>query len=83
MNTQENENLQRAGVLVVLLVSVIKIAVLPSGIEGSVYLLSVAAFSGVMAALVFIGNSAKQIKSIAEQMSDDYQTDAKSLSQAE
>ena len=76
MKKQNNENSRRILVLGVLLFSVITLTVLPRGIEGSIYILAVAAFSGLMAALIFLGNSIRRIKDIAEQMSDDYQADA-------
>ena len=75
MNTQDNENFKRIFVLVVLLAAVLTFALLPRNIEGSIYILAVAAFAGLMSAWIFIDTSIRRIKGIAEQMSDDYQAD--------
>lgn len=76
MNTQENENFKRIVVLVVLLAAVLTFALLPRSIEGSVYILAVAAFAGLMSAWIFIDTSIRRIKGIADQISDEYQADS-------
>jgi TctA family transporter len=73
MNTQDNENFKRVAVLVVLLASMLTFVLLQRDTEGAIYILLVAAFSGLMSAWIFIDTSTKRIKDIAEQMSDDYQ----------
>ncbi len=76
MKIQDNENFKRIFVLVVLLVAVLTFALLPRNIEGSVYILAVAAFAGLMAAWIFIDTSIRRIKGIAKQMSEEFQTEA-------
>jgi hypothetical protein len=74
MNFYYNEQHSRNIVLIALLLSVIAIMVLPQGISGSIYILTIACCAGIVAALIFISESVTKIKNIAEEMSNEYET---------
>ncbi len=74
MRYEANKKHIHVVVLSAALLGLILFVVLPQGSEVSLYIISVALFSGLMAALFFIGNSIGELKKLAEKMSEDEQS---------
>ena len=72
MNFYFDKQHRRNVVLIALLLSVITVTVLPHGISGSIYILSVALVAGIVAGLIFISDSVNKIRNIAEEMAEEY-----------
>ena len=72
MNFYFDKQHRRNVVLIALLLSVITVTVLPHGISGSIYILSVALVAGIVAGLIFISDSVNKIRNIADEMAEEY-----------
>ncbi len=73
MKVRSTTSFQRIAILSTLLIFAVILTVMPRGFGGSLFILSVSVLSGLIAVALFLKNSVKKIKDLAEQMASEYQ----------